>query len=250
MKNNLSTIRNRIAEIKHELSEIGAMRPGSVCCQYRDREKKRSAFYQLSYTYRGKSHTKHVRPEEVSDVQEQTARYKRFKSLVAEWTALSLRECELMQQQKREETHESDPEKVAKVAVSDPDARVLKNKEGGWALNYTPVVSTDGYAGFIVSTGVTNSTAEYPFQIQALSDIKEMFDDIPQYMMGDGLYTDVETVHHLESNDVIPLAPVESTGAVEGDAAYREDPSRPVPSDRIEMLPVSKKKQRFTRKAF
>jgi hypothetical protein len=101
MKNELTAIRNRIRQIKQELSELGSMRPGSVCSQYRDKDNKRGQYFQLSYSYRGKSRTKHVRLDEVSEVVEQTSRYKYFKSLIGEWTDLCIRECELLQEQKR-----------------------------------------------------------------------------------------------------------------------------------------------------
>jgi hypothetical protein len=112
------------------------------------------------------------------------------------------------------------------------------------------VVTTDGAAGFIVSTDVTNSTAEHPFQKQAVTDMNEMFGEVPQYMLGDGLFTDLETVHYLELQGITALVPAESTGAVEGDAAYRIDPQEAVCSDSIDDLPVTKRTKRFTRKAF
>ncbi len=49
------------------------------------------------------------------------------------------------------------PEKnPAQVAVTDPDSRVMPNKEGGCAPNYTPTAITDGHRGFIVDVDVLN----------------------------------------------------------------------------------------------
>jgi hypothetical protein len=107
MKEELKTIRKRIAEIKQELSELGAMRPGAMSCQYHDRVKKTGANYQLSYSHRGKSHTKHVRPDEISLFQEQVSNYKRFKSLMTEWIDLCIRECEVMLTIKRSQERSS-----------------------------------------------------------------------------------------------------------------------------------------------
>jgi transposase len=159
-------------------------------------------------------------------------------------------EAVLSIEKKREDKHEASPDKVAKVSVSDPDARILPNKEGGFAPNYTPVVTADSEAGFIVSEGVTNSNAEYPFQLQALSDMDEMFSELPEYMMGDGAFLDLETTQQIEEQGVIPLAPAQSTAAVKGDAAYRDDPTEAVSPDCLDDLPVNKKTGRFTRKAF
>ena len=38
----------------------------------------------------------------------------------------------------------------AQVPTTDPDSRVMPNKEGGYAPNYTPTATTDGQCGFIV----------------------------------------------------------------------------------------------------
>lgn len=101
-----------------------------------------------------------------------------------------------------------------------------------------------------MSMGVTNSTAEYPFQIQAIEDMKNIFGELPQFMLGDGLYTELETVDTLEKQGITVLAPVESVGAIEGDDAYRAEPSEGGSSDCMENLPVNKRTKRFTRKAF
>jgi len=150
----------------------------------------------------------------------------------------------------RKKKHTVHPDKVAKVPLSDPDSRVLKNKEGGFAPNYTPVVTSDGKSGFIVSQGVTNSYAEYPFMKQAISDLEETCGERPTYMMGDGAYTDLETLREVEDKGITILVPVEPTGAAEGDPAYRDDPTTPVAPERLLELPVTKKGQRFTRAAF
>jgi len=124
-------------------------------------------------------------------------------------------------EKKRAEHGEAAPEKEAKVSVSDPDARILPNKEGGYAPNYTPVISTDGKNGLIVDADVTASTAESPVQRQAVDRIEEIHGDRPEYMIGDGLYTDLENVQLMEEKGVTLLIPVKPAGASEEDVAYR-----------------------------
>jgi len=54
-----------------------------------------------------------------------------------------------------------DPEKnPAQVPITDPDSQVMPNKEGGFAPNYTPTATTDGYRGFIVDADVLASVNE------------------------------------------------------------------------------------------
>jgi transposase len=48
-----------------------------------------------------------------------------------------------------------DPQRnPAQVPQADPDSKVMPNKEGGYAPNYTPVVATDGTCGFILDCDV------------------------------------------------------------------------------------------------
>jgi hypothetical protein len=52
---------------------------------------------------------------------------------------------------KARKTDGIDPVKnPAQVPTSDPESRVMPNKEGGYAPNYTPTATTDSHRGFIV----------------------------------------------------------------------------------------------------
>ena len=91
----LAQIENRIARIKEELSLIGAMRPGSLTKQYKDRATRTGPYYQISYTLDMKSRTEYLRREFVGDVRRQISSYKRFRKLSAEWVALSIEHSKL-----------------------------------------------------------------------------------------------------------------------------------------------------------
>lgn len=152
-------------------------------------------------------------------------------------------------ERRREAKHVATEEKVAKIPVSDPDSRVLPNKEGGFSPNYTPVVSVDEKAGFIVDIGVTNSTAESKYQVAAVSEMEEVFGQRPDAMLGDGAYGELETVRQLEELGVHVLTTVSGTGAGEGSVAYRPDPRLPVASELLSKLPLTRHSH-FTRHAF
>ena len=51
----LGQIEKQIASIKQVLRAIGAMRPGSLTKQFKDRDKEEGAFWQISYTARCKA---------------------------------------------------------------------------------------------------------------------------------------------------------------------------------------------------
>ena len=57
-----------------------------------------SRYYQLSFTWRGKSRTRFVRAERLAGVREKIANYKRFRELTDEWVDLVME----LEQQERE----------------------------------------------------------------------------------------------------------------------------------------------------
>ena len=111
---NLSAIERRIAAIPHRLVQLGPMHPGSVSEQYNvcgkagcrckdpNKPRKHGPYYQLSYTWRGKSTTRFVRSEQVASIQRKAANYKRFRELVNEWVDL---EIEREQAERAKEKH-------------------------------------------------------------------------------------------------------------------------------------------------
>ena len=98
----MEQIAQRIVEIKAELGALGPMHPGSISEQYnicgtpgckcKDAKspKKHGPYYQLSYTWRGRSSTKFVRPDQLAGMREKVERYKRFRELMNEWVDLEV----------------------------------------------------------------------------------------------------------------------------------------------------------------
>jgi hypothetical protein len=93
-------IQRRIAQLRQQLTELEPMHPGSlsahynVCgkpgCRCKDAKnpQKHGPYYQLSFTWRGKSHTRFVRAERLAEVRRKIANYKRFRELTDEWVDL------------------------------------------------------------------------------------------------------------------------------------------------------------------
>lgn len=95
MASQLEKIEARIANIKVELAAIEEMRPGSLTRQYKNREQRSGAYYQLSYTRDGRSRTEYVPRDFVRKLKAQIANYKKFKALTEEWIALSIEQSRL-----------------------------------------------------------------------------------------------------------------------------------------------------------
>jgi Family of unknown function (DUF6788) len=99
---NHSEIELRIEAIKRSLTKLGPMHPGSlseqynVCgklrCRCKDSKKPRrhGPYYQLSFTWQGKSTSRFVRQERVTEIRRKVENYKRFRELVNKWVGLSV----------------------------------------------------------------------------------------------------------------------------------------------------------------
>jgi hypothetical protein len=117
---NLEAIERRLRTLQHHLAELGPLHPGSVSEQYNicgtpgcrckdpQHPRKHGPYYQLSYTWRGKSTSRFVRPEQVAGMRRKVANYKRFRELVNEWVDLEVeRERAEREQAKSSHGHRS-----------------------------------------------------------------------------------------------------------------------------------------------
>lgn len=80
----------KIRALLDKLSQLGAMRPGTLSVQYRNPKEKKTPFHQLSYTHKSKSHSEYVRAENLAAVRDEVENYKKFRSIVEKITELSL----------------------------------------------------------------------------------------------------------------------------------------------------------------
>jgi hypothetical protein len=87
----LNTVEKAVRSLKQCLVDLGDMRPGTLSVQYRNPEEKKIPFNQISYTYRGRSHSEYVRPENLQAVRREIETYKRFKSILRQLIELSIR---------------------------------------------------------------------------------------------------------------------------------------------------------------
>lgn len=91
----------RIATIKAALAAVGDLRPGTLSAQYNvcgnpgcrckaSPPQKHGPYYQVSFTWRGKSHSEFVRRAHVAAVRQQVRTYHRLRALVDAWIAAAL----------------------------------------------------------------------------------------------------------------------------------------------------------------
>jgi len=106
------TLEERIQRIKDEIARLGELRPGSLSQQFNvcgkpgcrckaDPPRKHGPYYQVSFTFRGKSGTQFVRREDVARVKRQLRNHQRLRALVEQWIDLSLESVSLGQKEAR-----------------------------------------------------------------------------------------------------------------------------------------------------
>jgi hypothetical protein len=95
MSTTLKRTEEKIERIKRELQKLGPMRPGSITRQYRLPKERKRPFYQLSYTYRMRSHTEYVRPENLPTLRRETNAFRKFRKLAERLVSLSLQASKL-----------------------------------------------------------------------------------------------------------------------------------------------------------
>lgn len=86
----VETLLAKIEAVRGDLNQIGNMRPGSVTKQLRKRGDKEWSCWQLSYTLNGVSKTEYVRDEFLTQIKNEIAEYKKFKTLNEKLVELSV----------------------------------------------------------------------------------------------------------------------------------------------------------------
>jgi len=106
------SLEKRIQSLKHQISELGDLRPGALSKQYNicgnpncrckaNPPVKHGPYYQISFTWHGKSSSTFVREEDLDDVQQQLENYRLLRQLVDEWITLSAQLSSLRLREKR-----------------------------------------------------------------------------------------------------------------------------------------------------
>lgn len=96
-----AVLERRIATVKAQLMALGDLRPGSLSEQYNvcgtagchckaDPPRKHGPYYQVSFTWQGRSKSQFVRREQVGRVRQHLRNYQRLRTLVEQWIAAGL----------------------------------------------------------------------------------------------------------------------------------------------------------------
>jgi transposase len=84
--------------------------------------------------------------------------------------------------------------KEARVSLSDPEARVMKQPDGGYAPSYNVQISTDAKEKVIVGIGVSQSGSDYEELVSAVDRIESQMGQDPAQVVVDGGFTSRENM--------------------------------------------------------
>lgn len=143
-----------------------------------------------------------------------------------------------------------DPKKSpAQIPKHDTDAKVLPNKEGGYAPNYTPFVTTEGRGGFLVDATVIGSNIEHAELLPSLDRVIETCGEKPDHALADGAFATGPNIVGMQEREIeffsnLPM-PADATNP-----AIRSDLTQPVAEADRPQLPISPHTKRLDKACF
>lgn len=90
----------------------------------------------------------------------------------------------------------------ARVSSSDPQARVMRQSDGGVAPSYNAQISADAAHGLIVGVRVTQDCNDYGQLLPAVQQMEERLQQKPQQMVADAGYTTRDNIQKMAAEEI------------------------------------------------
>lgn len=127
-----------------------------------------------------------------------------------------------------------------RVPITDTDSRLMKNKEGGFAPNYTPVATVDVDSGLVVDGDVLNVINEDIQLIPSVDTVINTFQPTsPPDVLIDELNATGANLAQCHERGITVYSPCQ-TPDPEKNPALRDNPREPVPQEQWDRLPTHK----------
>jgi hypothetical protein len=137
------------------------------------------------------------------------------------------------------------------LPLTDSDSRIMPNKEGGYAPNYTPVVAVEGDLGLIVSMSLINTPNEQDCMIGLIDAVEADYDVTVDIVCADAAYSIGSNITELEEKRGKNfLSPHREGDPIAENPAIRDDPTQPVPESQWSELPTNSGTKKFSVEAF
>ncbi|MCP4341593.1 MAG: hypothetical protein GY799_22620, partial [Desulfobulbaceae bacterium] len=144
---------------------------------------------------------------------------------------------------------DSKPKKEPCVPIAEPDARILPNKEGGYAPNYTVLSTAESQNGFIMDADVIIGSDEGNQTLNAIDRIEENFGQKPENLTADTAFSNSANLVGLEERDVAAYMPQYNRPDQKDNPANRENPTEPIPAELWDQLPRDTQSKKLHRTA-
>jgi transposase len=105
--------------------------------------------------------------------------------------------------------------RVERVSTSDPDARVMKQAEGGSAPSYNVQISTDAANSLIVDIEVTQAGSDYQQLQPAIQRLEQSLHRSPNQVVVDGGYISTQNIVEMSKSGIDLIGPQPRGGSAE-----------------------------------
>jgi len=102
----------------------------------------------------------------------------------------AVREVQRLQEEKKHDRQDF----VARASITDPEAHVMRNGEGGTVPSYNVQLVTDTTHGLVVNVAATTDAIDYRQLEPALKRCQETLECLPEQLVADGDYTNHASV--------------------------------------------------------
>lgn len=94
-----------------------------------------------------------------------------------------------------------------KVSTTDPEARKMKQPDGGFAPSYNVQISTDAANKVIVGVGITQAGNDFDQLTPGVERVEQNLGEAPEQMVADGGYVSRDNIVEMESRGVEFIGP-------------------------------------------
>ncbi len=109
----------------------------------------------------------------------------------------------------------------ARASLSDPEARIMKQGNGGYSPSYNAQISTDAANGIVISARLTKSYSDDKELTPSIDEIEKTFSRYPKQVIVDAGYSELTNIISLEEKNIDFYVPMtDKKNAVEGSLKY------------------------------
>ena len=106
-----------------------------------------------------------------------------------------------------------------RVSITDPEARVMKQPDGGFAPSYNVQLSTDAANKVVVGVGVTQAGNDFEQLMPGVDRVEQNLNKTPKQVLGDGGYVSRDNIVKMADREVEFIGP-QGDDAGKGTSSY------------------------------